>query len=64
MSMELSYNRLRLKLEMVYRGLSVEEAKSQFNADTAEAPAPPPVVVLKKAPRRRITAAAPNPAKS
>lgn len=58
-SMDLNYNRLKLKLEMVYRGMTVEEAKSKFN----EAGPPAPVVVEVKPARRRIKEAKASPVK-
>jgi hypothetical protein len=58
-SMDLNYNRLKLKLEMVYRGMTVAEAKSKFN----EAGPPPPVVVEVKPARRRIKEVKPSPVK-
>lgn len=57
--MDPNYSRLKLKLDMVYRGLSLEEARSQFEA-LAAPPAPPPVVRT----RKRITEAKQSPAKS
>jgi hypothetical protein len=57
--MDLNYNRLKLKLEMVYRGMTVEEAKSKFH----EAGAPAPIVVQVKPARRRIKEVKPSPVK-
>ena len=45
---------LKLKLDMLYRGLSMEEARVKF-AELSGTPVPPPIVEIPKR-RRRIVA--------
>jgi hypothetical protein len=49
---------LKLKLDMLYHGLPIEEAKTKYAELTAKAPEVPPPVVEPPKRRRRIVAAA------
>jgi hypothetical protein len=63
MSMEVNFNLLKLKLDMVYRDLPIEEAQKRFTEVTSipEGMAPPtaPVEdkVLPKKPKRKVVKA-------
>lgn len=49
---------LKLKLDMVYHGLSVDEARVRFAELSTQAPVVPPPVVEPPKRRRRVIAAA------
>jgi hypothetical protein len=60
--MDVNSNLLKLKLDMVYRDLPLEEAEKRFaevTAAVAPAPAPEPMteVVIKPKPKRKVVKA-------
>ena len=45
---------LRLKLELLYRGLSVEDARTKYAEIAGQQSVPPPVVEVPKRRRRKV----------
>ena len=60
MSMEVNSNLLKLKLDMVYRDLPLEEAEKRFADIMTPQKEPEPVPVVRKAKRKSVKALVPK----